>query len=54
MKKHQVARTDLNLNRDSLIVITGAGVLIAGAVTRYFHDQGFTGIRAIDKKPLGE
>jgi GDP-D-mannose 3',5'-epimerase len=40
------------LNKDDLIVITGAGGFIAGALTRYFHDQGFTRIRAVDKKPL--
>jgi GDP-D-mannose 3',5'-epimerase len=40
------------LHKDDLIVITGAGGFIAGALTRYFHDQGFTHIRAIDKKPL--
>jgi nucleoside-diphosphate-sugar epimerase len=38
--------------KDDLIVIGGAGGFIAGALTRYFHDQGFTRIRAIDKKPL--
>lgn len=42
------------LNKDDLIVIGGAGGFIAGALTRYFHDQGFTRIRAIDKKPLPE
>jgi GDP-D-mannose 3',5'-epimerase len=41
-----------NLKKDDLIVITGAGGFIAGALTRFFHDQGFTRIRAIDKKPL--
>ena len=40
------------LHKDDLIVISGAGGFIAGALTRYFHDQGFTRIRAIDKKPL--
>jgi nucleoside-diphosphate-sugar epimerase len=40
------------LNEDDLIVITGAGGFIAGALARYFHEQGFTRIRAIDKKPL--
>ncbi len=40
------------LNKGDLIVITGAGGFIAGALTRYYHDQGFTRIRAIDKKPL--
>ena len=38
--------------KDDLIVIGGAGGFIAGALTRYFHDRGFTRIRAIDKKPL--
>ena len=39
-------------NKDDLIVIGGAGGFIAGALARYFHDRGFTRIRAIDKKPL--
>ncbi|UCD99358.1 MAG: NAD-dependent epimerase/dehydratase family protein [Chloroflexota bacterium] len=42
------------LNKDDLILITGAGGFIAGSLTRYFRDQGFTRIRAVDKKPLGE
>ena len=41
-----------DLNKDDLIVITGAGGFIAGSLTRYFHDLGYTRIRAIDKKPL--
>ncbi len=43
-----------SLNKDDLIVITGAGGFIAGALTRYFHDQGFTRIRAVDRKPIPE
>jgi len=39
------------LKKDDLIVIAGAGGFIAGSLARYFHDQGFTRIRAIDKKP---
>ena len=42
------------MNKDDLIVITGAGGFIGGSLARYFHDQGFTRIRAIDKKPLVE
>jgi nucleoside-diphosphate-sugar epimerase len=42
------------LNKDDLIVISGAGGFIGGSLTRYFHEQGFTHIRAIDKKPLME
>jgi len=38
--------------KDDLIVIAGAGGFIAGALVRYFHDLGFTRIRAVDKKPL--
>jgi nucleoside-diphosphate-sugar epimerase len=40
------------LKKNDLIVVTGAGGFIAGSLVRYFHDQGFTNIRAIDKKPL--
>jgi len=47
-----IAKT--RLNKDDLIVITGAGGFIGGSLARYFHDQGFTHIRAIDKKPLPE
>ncbi len=47
-----VAATDPTLRKDDLIVIAGAGGFIAGALTRYFHDQGFTRLRAVDKKPL--
>ena len=42
------------LNKDDLIVLGGAGGFIAGSLARYFHDQGFTRIRAVDKKPLAE
>jgi nucleoside-diphosphate-sugar epimerase len=42
------------LKKDDLILITGAGGFIGGALTKYFTDQGFTHIRAIDKKPLPE
>ena len=40
------------LATDDLIVIAGAGGFIAGSLTKYFADQGFTRIRAIDRKPL--
>jgi len=45
--------TDI-LKKDDLIVISGAGGFIAGALTGYFKDRGFTRIRAIDKKPFDE
>ena len=40
------------MKKNDLIVITGAGGFIGGALTRYFHNLGFTRIRAVDKKPL--
>ncbi len=43
---------DRKLNRDDLILITGAGGFIAGSLVRYFHDLGYTRIRAVDRKPL--
>ncbi len=52
MDKGQPVDIPRQLNKDDLIVITGAGGFIAGALTRYFHEQGYTRIRAIDKKPL--
>ncbi len=42
------------LKPNDLIVITGAGGFIGGALAKYFHDQGFNRIRAVDKKPLPE
>ncbi len=42
------------LNKDDQILITGAGGFIGGALARYFRDQGFTRIRAVDKKPVPE
>ena len=38
--------------KDDLIVIAGAGGFIGGWLTRYFHERGFTHLRAVDKKPL--
>jgi nucleoside-diphosphate-sugar epimerase len=46
------AATTPGLRKDDLLVVTGAGGFIAGALVRYFSEQGFTRIRAIDKKPL--
>ena len=52
MKKQQTAAT--MCDKDDLLVICGAGGFIAGALTRYFCEQGFTRLRAVDKKPLPE
>ncbi len=40
--------------KDRMIVIAGAGGFIGGALVRYFHEQGFMRIRAVDKKPLAD
>ena len=50
MKNNATALT--TRKKDELIVVTGAGGFIAGSLVSYFHNQGFTNIRAIDKKPL--
>ena len=50
MKNNPTALSTLNKN--DLIVVAGAGGFIAGSLVHYFHDQGFTNLRAIDKKPL--
>lgn len=52
MKDTSQLHVDRRLNTDDLIVITGAGGFIAGALARYFHDLGFSRIRAVDRKPL--
>jgi GDP-D-mannose 3',5'-epimerase len=52
MEKESSGASSPALNKGDLIVIAGAGGFIAGALTRYFHERGFTRIRAIDKKPL--
>jgi nucleoside-diphosphate-sugar epimerase len=54
MKTNSEVTIDRKLNRDDLIVIAGAGGFIAGSLVRYFHDLGYTRIRAIDRKPLPE
>ena len=43
---------DTQCGKDDLIVVAGAGGFIAGSLVRYFHEKGFTRIRAVDKKPL--
>jgi GDP-D-mannose 3',5'-epimerase len=52
MEKKLAVKLNRDTKKDDLIVITGAGGFIAGALTRYFHDLGFTRIRAVDRKPL--
>jgi GDP-D-mannose 3',5'-epimerase len=52
MKENLTAATYPGRNKDDLMLIAGAGGFIGGSLTRYFHNQGFTHIRAVDKKPL--
>jgi uncharacterized protein YbjT (DUF2867 family) len=54
MKSNSEVHIDRKLSSDDLIVIAGAGGFIAGSICRYFHNLGFTRIRAIDRKPLPE
>jgi len=42
------------ISKDDQIVIAGAGGFIGGALAGYFFGQGFTKIRAVDKKPTEE
>ncbi len=52
MNNNLTAATYPGMTKDDLIVITGAGGFIGGSLTRYFNQQGFTRIRAVDKKPF--
>jgi len=54
MERQSLANKQSAPDKNGLIVIGGAGGFIGGALARYFHDQGFTRLRAIDKKPLPE
>jgi nucleoside-diphosphate-sugar epimerase len=54
MAKQSLTKKHSKPDKNGLIVIAGAGGFIAGALTRYFQKQGFTRLRAIDKKPLPE
>jgi nucleoside-diphosphate-sugar epimerase len=54
MKKNSEVQIERKVNRDELIVIAGGGGFIAGSIARYFHELGYTRIRAIDRKSLPE
>ncbi len=54
METQRLVEKDPPLQKDDLIVITGAGGFIAGNLALYFKKKGFTNIRAVDKKPLYE
>lgn len=52
MRSSTMPTIQRDIQPDDLIVIAGAGGFIAGSLVHYFHELGFTNIRAIDKKPL--
>ncbi|HSB02993.1 MAG TPA: NAD-dependent epimerase/dehydratase family protein [Anaerolineales bacterium] len=52
MSNNQARPIQRDLKQDDLLVITGAGGFIGGSLVRYFHDLGYTRIRAVDKKSL--
>lgn len=49
-----VKKNDPELNKHDLMVITGGGGFIGGNLVKYFTENGFTRIRAVDKKPLDQ
>jgi len=40
------------MSQNELILVTGAGGFIGGALVRYLRERGATRLRAVDKKPL--
>jgi nucleoside-diphosphate-sugar epimerase len=54
MNRNSAPDVKRDLNQHDLILITGAGGFIGGALARYFHDLGYARIRGVDRKPLPE
>lgn len=54
MNRAKVVANGAPLQKDDLILITGAGGFIGGNYVKYLRNKGFTRIRAVDKKPLYE
>ena len=52
MDQDELVMNDAAVDKDDLIVITGAGGFIGGNLARYFRSKGFRRIRAVDKKPV--
>ncbi len=52
MKTKAATQPKAPADSNRLIVVTGAGGFIGGALVRYFRDKGFARLRAVDKKPL--
>ena len=42
------------MSKNDLVVVTGAGGFIGGHLIHYLQQQGYTKLRAVDIKPLGE
>jgi nucleoside-diphosphate-sugar epimerase len=42
------------VDKNTRILVAGAGGFIGGSLCRYFKDKGFKNIRGVDKKPLPE
>lgn len=54
MRHKEGDKSEQQMNKDGLIVVTGAGGFIGGSLVKYFREKGFTRIRAVDKKPFEE
>lgn len=54
MEHKRLDGNGVELKKNDLIVITGAGGFIGGNLVKYFHEKGFSRIRAVDKKPFKE
>lgn len=54
MSTRKSGQNSPSLSKNDLIVITGVGGFIGGALARSLYDRGFMKIRAVDKKPLSD
>jgi GDP-D-mannose 3',5'-epimerase len=54
MENKQFNGKETELRNGDLTVITGAGGFIGGNLVKYFLSNGFTRIRAVDKKPFDQ
>jgi GDP-D-mannose 3',5'-epimerase len=54
MEHERFNEKECEAEKTDLIVITGGGGFIGGNLAKYFHERGFTHIRAVDKKPLDQ
>jgi nucleoside-diphosphate-sugar epimerase len=54
MQNGQNGQSNIEMQKDQLIVITGGGGFIGGNLAKYFLGKGFPRVRAVDKKPLDQ